>query len=66
MHFLSFIFDNNLYLFRTGKLFIISRQSYMQRLVCKMHSYRLAVLMVKMELVYGYIVISNLLFNIIL
>jgi hypothetical protein len=25
IHFLSFIFDNNLYMFQTGKLFIIMR-----------------------------------------
>ena len=60
MHFLSFIFDNNLYVFRKGKLFIIRRQFYMQRLVCIMHSYRLAAVMVKMELVYGYIVVDLL------
>jgi hypothetical protein len=34
MHFFSFIFDNNLYMFRIGKLFFIRRQFYMQRLVC--------------------------------
>ena len=31
----------------------------MQRLVCIMHSYRLAAIMVKMELVYGYIVVNS-------
>ena len=57
MHFLNFIFDNILYMFRIGKLFIIRKYSYIQRLVCIMHSYRLAALKVKMELVYGYIVV---------
>ena len=33
MHLLSFTFVNILYMFRIGKLFIISRQCYMQRLV---------------------------------
>ena len=42
MHFMSFIFDNNLYMFQIGKLFIIRRLSYMQHLVCTMHSFRLA------------------------
>ena len=36
MHFLSFIFDSILYVFRIGKLFIIRRHTYMQRLVCTM------------------------------
>ena len=58
MHLLSFVFDNNLYMFRIGKLFFISRQCYMQRLVCIMHVYRLAAIMVKMELVCGYIVVD--------
>ena len=31
----------------------------MQRLVCIMHSYRLAAIMMKMELVYGYIVVPS-------
>ena len=43
MHVLSFIFDSIHYMFRIGKLFIIRRQCYMQRLVYIMHSYRLAV-----------------------
>ena len=46
---LSFIFDNILYMFRIGKLFIIRRQCYMQRLVCVMHSCRLAATTVTME-----------------
>ena len=50
MHFLSFIFNNILYMFRIGKLFIIRRQCYMQRLVCIMHSYRLAAIIMKNEL----------------
>ena len=50
MHFLSFIFDNILYMFRIGKLFIIRKQSYMQRLVCIMHLYRLAAIVGRMEL----------------
>ena len=54
MHFLSFIFDNNLNVFRIGKLFIIRRQCYMQHLVCIVHAYRLAATTVKMELVYVY------------
>ena len=42
---LSFIFENNLYMFRIDKLFIIRRWSYRQRLVCITHTYtyRLAV-----------------------
>ena len=36
MQFLSFICNNILYMFQIGKLFIIRRQSYMQRLVCIM------------------------------
>ena len=35
-YFLSFVFDNILYMFRIGKLFIIRRQYYMQRLICIM------------------------------
>ena len=60
MHFLSFIFDNNLNVFRIGKLFIIRRQCYMQHLVCIVHAYRLAATTVKMELVYGYIAIYRM------
>ena len=67
LHFLSFnfVFDNILYLFRIGKLFIIRRQCYMQRLVCIMHSYRLAAVTVKMELLYGYVVVGllNIIYN---
>jgi hypothetical protein len=56
MHFLSFSFDSILCMFGIGELFVIRRQRYMQRLVCIMHSYRVAANTVKMELVYGYIV----------
>ena len=51
MHFLNFIFDNILFMFRIGILFIIRWKSYMQRLVCVMHSCRLAAITLKMELV---------------
>ena len=62
MHFLSFIFDNILYMFRIGKLFIIRRWAYMRRSVCIVHLYRLAAISVKIELVYGYIFVDLLLF----
>ena len=58
MHFLSFVFDHILYMLRIAKLFIIRRQTYMQCLVCIMYSHRVAAIMVKMKLVYGYIVHS--------
>ena len=40
-------------MFRIGKLFIIRRGTHMQPLVCIMHSYRLAAITLKMELLYG-------------